>query len=165
MRYKGFYPIKQEGFDILMTPVNLSSEIPKTGYNWQTDEFLSAQIAREIPNAAYMNISTNIINCSTQQEVCLKVTDAIQKKHPKILVSDPICFYAASQKSLGLEELLGGSLRSLMHPDEELSRIVIPISMGSADKEQHGMALCFNADKENFHMDIVLLEQHATPSK
>lgn len=160
-KYGYLLGLKDDNFEIINRKPNLTFEIPKSGYNFGATDFVCRKTAEMTENCAFLS-TIALWNAKDEDAAFDMKVEAIGGAAKTMVGEVPIVVNAPGC-NFDLLDDIAVFTREVAALDEDINnhRVVIPITMNSAGKEAHGIALCIDIDRERKHADIIMLEQHA----
>ena len=161
MEEKRYYNIDKESYNNIMRAANLGTDIPREGYNFQATNYVCSEYAKQTQDCNFLDTSV-LLNLETKDDVWGYITECSSRQ--KLIAGEIMVNFEGNPfgflRDIMVPVILGASDRS-----SPLQRFVAPLTIYSSDKEDHGVALCIDADKKNNELNIMILEQHAKRDK
>lgn len=153
--------LEDDNFEIINRKPNLTFEIPKSGYNFGATDFVCRKNAETTENCAFLS-TIALWNAKNEDAAFDMKVEAIGGAAKTVVGEVPVMVNAPGC-NFNLLDDIAVFAREVSALDEDINnhRVVIPVTMNSAGKEAHGIALCIDIDRKRKHADIIMLEQHA----
>ena len=157
----GYLNLNEASYHNLMRAPNIGENIPQTGYNLQATGYICSNFSKQMQDCGFIDTSV-MLNADTRNKALLYV---LEESNHQNLISGEVMVNPEKNQFLLLDDM-SFIFSSLMGSQEDvLQKVVIPLTIYSASKESHGVALCIEADKKNNLINIIILEQHAKRDK
>ena len=153
----GYHQLDEESYRNIMNAPNIGVSIPRTGYNFQATNFICSNTAKQTEDCGFIDTS-KLLNCKTQNDA---INYLMQETEHKNLIAGEIMIDPERQQYALLDDIAFVAAVKMSMADAGIQRFVAPLSIYSSDKEDHGVALCLDADKTNNILNVMILEQHA----
>ena len=155
-----YFTLDKESLDNITRKPNLTLDIPKSGYNFRATNYVASQTAKQTEGCSFLDTTQY---CILGAEDCDKADDlVIDACMDEKLITGEIGINPAGNNFLALDCIMNITAQTLSREDIDQRRMAVPLTIAAEDKESHGVALCIDSDKDKKHVDIMILEQHAS---
>ena len=140
--------------------------VSKNGYSFQATNFLAKNFANESDNTAFLDTKALLV-MDNNDELNSVMKNALGD-NDKVFAGEIYIYphHTTEGTEDGFDALDALLINSLLAPrgsEDEIPslKFVAPLTIGTSDKEPHGVAFCFDFNAQKNKANIIILEQHA----